>query len=128
MRVTIDDQSTLNCDLCEYTKTTHKPIQKQHEGPQADSFGAEIHSDVWGASTTESLGGRRYYVTFTDDYSQYSWIEPLWTKDETFEAYKVFAAWAKTQHGVQIKRLRSDRGGEYTGRKFSAFLREQGTE
>ena len=124
----IDDQSTLNCDSCEYAKTTRKPIQKQREGLQADSFGAEIHSDVWGASTTESLGGRRYYVTFTDDYSRYSWIEPLRTKDETFEAYKVFAAWAKTQHGMQIKRLRSDRGGEYTGRKFSAFLREQGTE
>ena len=124
----IDDHPTLSCDSCEYAKTTRKPIQKQREGPQADSFGAEIHSDVWGPSTTESLGGRKYYVTFTDDYSRYSWIEPLRTKDEMFEAYKVFTAWAKTQHGVRIKRLRSDRGGEYTGHKFSAFLREQGTE
>jgi transposase InsO family protein len=124
----IDDHPPFACDSCEYAKTTRKPIQKQHEGPQATAFGDEIHSDVWGASTPESLGGRKYYVTFTDDYSRYSWIEPLRTKDETFGAYKTFAAWAKTQHGMRVKRLRSDHGGEYTGRKFSAFLRKQGTE
>jgi transposase InsO family protein len=124
----IDDHPSYACDSCEYAKTTRKPIQKQREGLQADSFGDEIHTDVWGWSTTESLGGRRYNVTFTDDHSRYLWIEPLRTKDETFEAYKAFAAWAKTQHSVQIKRLRSDRGGEYTGCKFSAFLRKQGME
>ena len=37
-------------------------------------------------------------------------------------------AWAHTQHGVHIKRLHSDHGGEYTGSKFSEFLRGQGTE
>ena len=37
-------------------------------------------------------------------------------------------AWAKTQHGTQIKRLRSDRGGEFTGCDFTTFLREQGTK
>jgi hypothetical protein len=124
----IDDHPSYACDSCEYAKTTRKPIQKQRKGPQADSFGDEIHTDVWGWSTTESLGGRRYYVTFTNDHSCYSWIEPLRTKDEMFEAYKVFAAWAKTQHGIHIKQLQSDCGGEYTGRKFSAFLRKQGTE
>jgi hypothetical protein len=124
----IDDHPSYACDLCEYAKTTRKPIQKQRKGPQADSFGDEIHTDVWGWLTTESLGGCRYYVTFTDDHSCYSWIEPLRTKDETFEAYKAFAAWAKTQHGVRIKQLRSDCGGEYTGCKFSAFLRKQGME
>ena len=32
------------------------------------------------------------------------------------------------QHGAKIKRLRSDRGGEYTGQAFMDFLRQQGTE
>lgn len=99
----IDNHSPLACDSCEYAKMTHKPIQKQHEGPQATAFGDEVHSDVWGASTPESLRGQRYYITFTEVYSCYSWIEPLWTKDKTFGAYKMFAAWAKTQHSVQIK-------------------------
>jgi transposase InsO family protein len=49
-------------------------------------------------------------------------------KDEAFSAYMDFAAWAKTQHSVQIKQLHSDRGGEYTSSAFTEFLCNQGTE
>jgi transposase InsO family protein len=55
-------------------------------------------------------------------------LTPLRSKDQTLDAYKSFAAWAHTQHDVQIKRLHSDRGGEYTGNNFTTFLKEQGTE
>ncbi len=124
----IDDFPPFTCDSCEYTKTTRKAICKEREAPLADTFGAEVHADVWGPSPTLSLGGRKYYVTFTDNYSRFTQLEVLHTKDETFSAYKAFTAWAKTQHGAHIKRLRSDRGGEFTGRDFTSFLREEGTE
>jgi len=74
------------------------------------------------------LGGHWYYVTFTDDHTHYTRLEVLCTKDEAFQAYKSFAAWAQTQHGVYIKRLRSDRGGEFTSNQFTAYLQQQGTE
>jgi hypothetical protein len=44
------------------------------------------------------------------------------------EMYKEYVAWIYTQHGVQIKCLWLDQGGEYTGSVFSKFLMEQGTE
>jgi hypothetical protein len=56
------------------------------------SFGEEVHTDVWGPSPTQSLGGRKYYVTFTDDYLHYTCMQLLRTKDEAFGAYKAFAA------------------------------------
>jgi hypothetical protein len=43
-------------------------------------------------------------------------------------AYRTFANWAKTQHGVKVKCLQSDHGGEYTGDTFTRFLAEEGTE
>ena len=125
---TIDNKLSYVCDSCEYAKTTRKPIRKERVAEQAQNFGDEVHTDVWGPSPTASLGGRRYYVTFTDDHSRYTRLEVLRTKDEAFEAYKSFAAWAKTQHGATIKRLRSDRGGEFTSNDFTAYLRQQGTE
>ncbi len=124
----IDDFPPFTCDLCEYAKATRKPIWKEREAPPADTFGAEVHSGVWGPLPTLSLGGRKYYVTFTDDFSCYTRLEVLRTKDEAFGAYKAFSAWAKTQHSAHIKRLRSDRSGEFTGRDFTAFLQEEGTE
>ena len=95
---------------------------------QAQTFREEVHMDVWGPSPSLSLGRCKYYVTFTDDSSRYTQLQVLWTKDEAFEAYKSFLAWAQTQHGVQIKRLRSDHGSEFMSNQFTVFLQQQGTE
>jgi len=124
----VDDGATITCEACEQAKATHKEIQKEREAPLADALGTEVHSDVWGPSPIPSLGGRRYYVMFTDDYSRHTWLTAMRTKDETLAAYKAYAAWLSTQHGVKIKWLRSECGGEYTSGTFSKFLMDQGTE
>ena len=124
----VDDGSTLICDACEQAKATRKEIKKEREAPLADAFGTEVHSDLWGPAPVPSMGGRRYYASFTDDHSRYTKLAIVRHKDGTLDAYKEFAQWVHTQHGVRIKRLRSDRGGEYTGEAFTKFLKEQGTE
>lgn len=124
----IDDGSPIICDSCEYAKMTRKVILKERKAPPAKRFGDEIHTDLWGPSPINSLGGRRYYITFTDDATRYTVADILRTKDEALNAYKTFAAWAQTQHGIKIKALCSDRGGEYTGREFTKFLQQEGTE
>ena len=123
-----DDGQPFHCESCEYAKATRKPIKKECQTTPASTFGEEIHTDVWGPSELQTLGGRKYYLTFTDDYSRYTITRLLKSKDEAFQAYKDFAAWALTQHGAKIKRLRSDRGGEFTSKNFDKFLNEQGTE
>jgi hypothetical protein len=55
-------------------------------------------------------------------------VQLLKTKDEAIVAYKAFMAWVWMQHGATICHLQSDCGGEYTGKVFTKFLQEQGTE
>ena len=57
------------CKSCVYAKATWKPISKTHEGEHATKFGDEIYSDLWGPAPVETKGGRKYYITFTDDMS-----------------------------------------------------------
>jgi hypothetical protein len=99
----LDDSSPFFCESCEYAKATRKPISKERQAEQASAFGDEIHSDVWGPSPIPTIGGRNYYVTFTDDYSRYTSLELLKSKDKTLDAYKSYAMWAQTQHNVKIK-------------------------
>ncbi len=99
----IDDGSPFFCESCEYAKATRKTIRKERMTPLASAFGEEIHTDLWSPSPLLSLGKRKYYVTFTDDHTQYTQLALLCSKDETLEAYKAFAAWAQTQHGACIK-------------------------
>jgi Integrase core domain len=124
----LNPNSSFTCDLCEYAKATRKPINKERTTKPAQTFGEEIHSDLWGPSPISTIGGYKYYVSFTDDYSRYTNLDLLKYKDEALTAYKAFAAWAENQHGVCVKRFCSDRGSEYTGHKFKRFLQEQGTE
>ena len=123
-----DDGSPIICDSCNYAKMTRKPIKHERSTPSALQFGEEIHTDLWGPSPVASLGGRRYYITFTDDATRYTRINILRNKSDALESYRALTAWAHTQHGVKIKTLRSDRGGEYTGRAFTLYLQQEGTE
>ena len=109
--IELDLTSTLQaCNSCQYTKATRKPISKVRVAPRAEKFGEEIHSNVWGPSPVKTPGGKQYYVSFT---TRWTYLVLLATKDQTFEAYKGFEAWAKLQLGTPaFKTLWSDRGGE----------------
>jgi hypothetical protein len=97
------------------------------EGQRASEFGEEIHSNLWGPSSVESLGGKSYYVSFTDDAKRHTHLYLLRLKSETFEAYKRFEAWVLTKFGVRIKTLCSDHGGEYLSDEFTEHLETNGT-
>jgi hypothetical protein len=86
--VKVIDNDFTSCYSCDYAKTTRKPIKAECTVALATAFGVEVHSDVWGPSPLNSMGGCRYYITFTDDYSWYTWVQPLKTKDEAIGAYK----------------------------------------
>ena len=123
-----DNGEWRTCESCEYAKATRKPIRKERREPRAELFGDEIHSDVWGPLRMPMIRKKEYYASFTDNATRYTRISLLGGKDDTFDAYRECEAWAETQHGVKIKCLRSDHGGEYTSNKFSAHLKARGTE
>ena len=121
-----DSQPTV-CESCEWAKATKKTIVKVREGERSVAVGDEVHSDVWGPAPVETLGRKRYYVSFIDDYSRYTCVYFLQTKDETFRSYLKYEAWLSTQYNIRIKCLNSDRGGEYLSKEFSDHLKENGT-
>jgi transposase InsO family protein len=69
-------------------------------------------------------GGKRYFITFIDDYSRFTYVYLLRTKDEAFGKFKEFKKMVENQKERQIKVLRSDRGGEYFSKEFSTFCEE----
>ena len=59
------------CDACQRAKVHQLPFRDSthvtHEPLEL------IHSDVWGPAIT-SVGGFKYYVSFSDDLSRFTWI------------------------------------------------------
>ena len=55
-------------------------------------------------------------------------IHDMYAKSDAFSAYLEFESWLKTQHDAPIKRLHSDRGGEYLSDEFSRHLKRNRME
>ena len=69
-----------------------------------------IHSDLGDLKQTMTRGGKKFYVTFIDDYSRFARIYLLRSKDEAFDMFLSYKAEVENQLDRKIKRIRSDRG------------------
>ena len=80
-----------------------------------------IHSDVWTAPCL-SRDNYKYYVTFIDEKSKYTWLTLIKTKDRVLDAFKNFQNYVTNHYNAKIKIFRSDNGGEYTRHVFKEHL------
>ncbi|CAL2258193.1 unnamed protein product [Prunus armeniaca] len=87
-----------------------------------------VHSDVCGPMETTTIGGNKYFLTFIDDCTRMCWAYFMKFKLKVFNIFKKFKAMVELQSGYKIKKLRSDRGGEYTSTEFLQFCDEVGLE
>ncbi|PKU87366.1 Retrovirus-related Pol polyprotein from transposon TNT 1-94 [Dendrobium catenatum] len=85
-----------------------------------------IHSDIWGPAPCLSKFGYRYYVTFIDDCTRFTWLFLLKSKDEVFSKFQFFCNLINNQFKTKILILRSDGGGEYTSHSFRNYLAANG--
>ncbi len=114
------------CDACTGAKIHRAPFPDQASN-RATEFGERIHADLWGPAQVQSLGGNKYAVDFTDDATRWTEDDYLKTKDQTQAAYERMEMRLKTQSNIQIKILRTDRGTEFSNKKFDQHLAEKGT-
>ncbi len=87
------------CDACLQAKCHQFPF------PKSSSVSSNpldlIHSDVWGPAS-DSVGAKRYYVSFIDDYSKFVWIYFLKFKSEVFEKFHDFQNMVERQFNRKI--------------------------
>ena len=62
-----------------------------------------IHTDICGPFTPPAIGGYRYFITFIDDFSCYDYVELIFQKSDSLEAFKAFKAKVDFQKGRKIK-------------------------
>ena len=113
------------CEACVKGKQTRHPSQKP--AARAKEPLELVHSDLCGPITPTTFGGTKYYVLFIDDCTRMTHIYPLKGKTtaEVVEQFKEYKAEVERHTGKQLKRLRTDGGGEYQG-LVRACLRKLG--
>ncbi|KAG2892077.1 hypothetical protein PC119_g24453 [Phytophthora cactorum] len=82
--------------------------------------------DVCGPMLTSTFCGKRYFVTFIDEYSHFCVAYLFRNKSEVADKFAEFVAFAETQTGKVVKTLRSDNDGEYTSGEMAKFCKCRG--
>ena len=120
-KLTFEKQFCEGCVLGKHPRNSFGPARYRARGVLET-----VHTDICGPITPASHGGKRYFITFIDDYSRKCWIYFLKEKSEAFETFKKFKAQVEKTTGRYIKALRSDRGGEYLSKQFRDYCEEHG--
>lgn len=89
------------CEICITEKQVANSYKSANE-KRTNHLLEIVHSDVCGPMRTESLSGRKYFVTFIDDYSRYCEVYFLSQKSEVFEAFQNYKAAVENFTGHKI--------------------------
>jgi hypothetical protein len=112
------------CKDCIQGKMTQLPF---HSSNTSADFPLQIvYSDVWGPAPITSVNGFRYYVSFIDSYSCFTWFFPLKHKSQVLPSFIHFKNTMENLLGTSIKIFHIDCGGEYSKNDFQSFCSSHG--
>nr|GEY19213.1 retrovirus-related Pol polyprotein from transposon TNT 1-94 [Tanacetum cinerariifolium] len=113
------------CSACEQGKIH----QKHHKSKMVFASNKPLyllHMDLCGLMRVESINGKQYVLVVVDDYSWYTWVFFLHSKDEAFEVIISFIKKTQVNLQLQVQRVRTDNGTEFKNKTLSKFFDEVG--
>jgi hypothetical protein len=109
-----------DCALGKSIKLPHKTVEEKRTNTVI------IHSDIAGPMKTESIGKKRYMLTYLCNQTEYSFVYFLRSKNEQFEKFKEFKSQYELQRNLKIQEFRTDNGTEYLSHEFQQYLKDRG--
>ncbi|GKA25086.1 putative ribonuclease H-like domain-containing protein [Tanacetum coccineum] len=85
-----------------------------------------LHMDLFGPTFMSSLMHKKYCLVVTDDYSRFTWVFFLETKDETSEILKNFIKEIENLVDKKVKIIGCNNGTEFKNKVMDDFCREKG--
>ncbi|GJV83971.1 retrovirus-related pol polyprotein from transposon TNT 1-94 [Tanacetum coccineum] len=85
-----------------------------------------LHMDLFGPTFVSSLMHKKYCLVVTDDYSRFTWVFFLATKDETSGILKSFITEIENLVDKKVKIIRCDNGTEFKNKVMSEFCEKKG--
>ncbi|GKD53271.1 putative ribonuclease H-like domain-containing protein, partial [Tanacetum coccineum] len=85
-----------------------------------------LHMDLFGPTFVSTLMNKKYCLVVTDDYSRFTWLFFLASKDETSSILKSFITQIENLIDKKVKIIRCDNEKEFKNRVMSEFCEKKG--
>nr|GFA75306.1 putative ribonuclease H-like domain-containing protein [Tanacetum cinerariifolium] len=110
------------CAMGKSTKKSHKP--KSEDTNQEKLY--LLHMDLCRPMRVESVNGKKYILVIVDDYSRFTWVKFLHSKDETPTFIIKFLKMIQVRLNVPVQRIRTDNGTEFVNQTLRDYYEEVG--
>ncbi|KAJ9538141.1 hypothetical protein OSB04_030874 [Centaurea solstitialis] len=81
-----------------------------------------LHMDLCGPMRVQSINGRKYVLVIVDDFSRYTWVNFLRSKDGASDIIISFIINVQVRLQLPVQVIRTDNGTEFKNRKLDSFL------
>ncbi|GJR98030.1 retrovirus-related pol polyprotein from transposon TNT 1-94 [Tanacetum coccineum] len=99
------------CALGKSKKHSHKP--KAEDSIQEKLY--LLHMDLCGPMRIQSINGRKYILVIVNDYSRFTWVKFLRSKDEVPEFVIKFLKMIQVRLNANVPNITTDNGTEFNG-------------
>ncbi|GJS37008.1 retrovirus-related pol polyprotein from transposon TNT 1-94 [Tanacetum coccineum] len=105
------------CQLGKSKKHTHKP--------KTENINVEVlntlHMDLCGPMRVQTIKGKKYILVIVDDYSRFTWVKFLRSKDETSEVVIKFLKQIQVSLNKTVRYIRTDNGTEFVNKVLTEY-------
>ena len=113
------------CEACEKGKSK-KASHRSKEMTSITEPLQLIHMDLFGPVNVLSLSRKRYALVMVDDFSKYTWVLFLQSKDEAPQLIVDHIKKIEMEAKLPVRKIRSDNGTEFKNAFLNEFCTEKG--
>ncbi|GKC65931.1 retrovirus-related pol polyprotein from transposon TNT 1-94, partial [Tanacetum coccineum] len=113
------------CSACAMGKS-----KKQSHKPKSEDTNQEklylLHMDVCGPIRVASINRKKYILVIMDDYSRFTWVKFLATKDEAPDFIIKFLKMIQVRLNMPVRNIRTDNGTEFVNQTLCSYYESVG--
>nr|GEV78371.1 hypothetical protein [Tanacetum cinerariifolium] len=113
------------CSACPMDKSTKKSHKTKSEDTNQEKLYL-LHMNLCGPMHVESVNGKKYILVIVDDYSRFTWVKFLRSKDEASDFIIKFLKMIQVRLKVSVCRIRTDNGTEFVNKTLREYYEEVG--
>ncbi|MBW0530767.1 hypothetical protein O181_070482 [Austropuccinia psidii MF-1] len=113
-----------HCDVCARGKMMLKPFNSHFDKVERELDC--LHLDLVGPISPPSVSGYRYFLTILDQHTSFKFTRFLKHKSDALKEFIAVKNLIETTQGARIRKIVSDRGGEFSSSEFQRLAYESG--
>ncbi|GJY35918.1 integrase, catalytic region, zinc finger, CCHC-type containing protein [Tanacetum coccineum] len=108
------------CSTCAMGKSKKKPHKPKSKDTNQEKLYL-LHMDLCGPIRVASVNGKKYIFIIVDDYSWFTWVKCLSSKDKAPDFIIKFLKMIQVQLKVPVRRIRTDNGTEFVNQNLREY-------